>query len=414
MPAPYPAAWERSTIWRNETVSRSTACQLNLMVLALDWIFWDRPVALPGDCPVGPLSRAQWQTVGRLADLSIAWSNSARTTCPDLGRAASTFEDISSTIRELERFALRSTLLLGLGIFPDKLDWDDEPLPGRPPADRGTRVVGSMRGRPPEVARELNPDRLRFHGRPSFDPRPHLPPDVRAAYEDPRTLELPGAPPEPPVVRVRASRRRTLDLYRLLASSGRLVVVPAESVRPDDQVGAFAVYKDEARDRMIVDARPPNRRLKTLGRWTRTLAMAASLLNVSLEPGQVLALYSDDLTDYYHTFVVSREQTMKNIFRGRWSAGEMRRALGRHARGPLSGSVCAGLRTLAMGNTNSVEFGQAAHVSLAAQTGALTDADILRLHCAPPRTDYMGGIMIDDHVGLEKEPAAGYDDVARA
>jgi len=64
---------------------------------------------------------------------------------------------------------------------------------------------------------------------------------------------------------------------------------------------------------------------------------------------------------------------------------------------------------MAMGHTNSVEFGQAAHVAMAAMSGAIVDSEILRLDGKTPRGDYLAGIMIDDHAAVEKEEAAVAD-----
>ena len=48
---------------------------------------------------------------------------------------------------------------------------------------------------------------------------------------------------------------------------------------------------------------------------------------------------------------------------------------------PVAGSLHAALNTMAMGNANAVEFGQAAHVPLAARSGAT----FLQEVSAPPR-----------------------------
>ena len=212
---------------------------------------------------------------------------------------------------------------------------------------------------------------------------------------------------------MRASRDQQKALYKLLASSGRLVLLGADDIASDELNGAFAVYKDATRDRLIVDARPGNRKTRTLGKWTRTLAMASVLLGIHLEEGQVLALFSDDLIDYYHMFIITPEQQRRNGFRGAWDAGELRAAIGTAVGGPKSGTVYAGLNTMAMGNTNSVEFGQAAHIAMAVEANAIADSELIRLHGRIPRSSYCAGIMIDDHVGLEVEPAATADPVRR-
>jgi len=115
--------------------------------------------------------------------------------------------------------------------------------------------------------------------------------ETREHYLHPRTLDLAPPIPDPPRVRIRASRKDQLQLYKLLASSGRVAVLPASRINIQDLNGAFAVFKDADRDSLVVDARPSNRRARALNYWTRTLAMATVLLGILLRPGQVLAIY---------------------------------------------------------------------------------------------------------------------------
>lgn len=56
-----------------------------------------------------------------------------------------------------------------------------------------------------------------------------------------------------------------------------------------------------------------------------------------------------------------------------------------------------------MGNGNAVEIGQASHFGIACESAALYDHEIVSHQTAPPRGRYWGGIVIDDHVGIEKE-----------
>ena len=57
---------------------------------------------------------------------------------------------------------------------------------------------------------------------------------------------------------------------------------------------------------------------------------------------------------------------------------------------------------MAMGDLNCVEFGQAAHLSLALGAGAIKPSELLTLGTKPPRGDVSGGIIIDDLVVFEK------------
>ena len=107
--------------------------------------------------------------------------------------------------------------------------------------------------------------------------------------------------------------------------------------------------------------------------------------------------------------MIPHEQIERNAFKGAWGASDLRAVLGAMVDVPTSGTVYAALATMAMGNTNAVEYGQASRIALAAASGAIRDEELIRLHGAVPRTGYRAGIMIDDHVGVEVEPAVGLD-----
>ena len=65
-------------------------------------------------------------------------------------------------------------------------------------------------------------------------------------------------------------------------------------------------------------------------------------------------------------------------------------------------AVAASLATLAMGDTNSVSFGQASHVGLALASGAVSVSQLLTLRGRLPRSPLCLGIVIDDLVVLER------------
>ena len=52
-------------------------------------------------------------------------------------------------------------------------------------------MIGQARSSQGAVAQEVVADRIRFHGKPSFDPRPYLDPGGRDLYERPLLLAMP-------------------------------------------------------------------------------------------------------------------------------------------------------------------------------------------------------------------------------
>ena len=119
----------------------------------------------------------------------------------------------------------------------------------------------------PSHALPVEPDRLNFPGQPSFDPTPFLD-NANRKVRHARPLE-PDAPL--PRVGVHATRANALKLLEVLDASGRLKLVKAQELRPRLRNGVFALAKDEARDRMILDARAPNAVEQTENRWVRSL-----------------------------------------------------------------------------------------------------------------------------------------------
>ena len=68
------------------------------------------------------------------------------------------------------------------------------------------------------------------------------------------------------------------------------------------------------------------------------------------------------------------------------------------------------LSTLAQGDLDAAEFGQAAHVALLSRAGILRQEEIITMRGRFPRTraSYTSGAIIDDHCSVELEPAASF------
>ena len=84
------------------------------------------------------------------------------------------------------------------------------------------------------------------------------------------------------------------------------------SVRRDEAVGLFTVAKDQDYDRLIVNPTVLNSRMATISPQTRTLAPGSMFSLIALAPDEALRLSSDDLREYYHTFIVSRARAKRH------------------------------------------------------------------------------------------------------
>ena len=107
-------------------------------------------------------------------------------------------------------------------------------------------------------------------------------------------------------------------LYRKLDDSLRLAFVPLDEADLSKLSGLFGVAKDADRDRLVVDARPPNAYGDSLAYCTYTMASAASLCDIELGQSEVASIWSDDLTYYYYEFIVSPARERRSVFRGIW------------------------------------------------------------------------------------------------
>ena len=287
------------------------------------------------------------------------------------------------------------------------------PLIARSPAgaaffleDPAAEFVDCLRlgGDAETVAKPLESHRLVLTGRPVFDPTPHLDPEARSHYlnpaawmKDPESLEEPL--PRPKFKATRVERLRVLEM---LDKTDRLRFVPAELVDPRFTSGLFAIIKDQDRDRMIMDSRCPNALESSTGRWIRTMATAASLLNLSLDPTEELVMAGEDLKDYYYFFQAPPARLLRNVITGKLPRDVAATYTGFSHAEDGHAFYYAALNTLPMGDLNAVSYGQTAHMSLLLTHTNVVLEELLTLDSRPPRGSFATGICIDDFVCLEK------------
>ncbi|CAE7648407.1 Cdk10, partial [Symbiodinium necroappetens] len=409
MPLPYPSVYKRSARRRTSRLRASERHAVNLVVAVLSWLALDCPAAGPAWISLGqPLTGEQRGAVRRLESFVRVLVRQPMVGPSEMGRVAAKVEAVEQQLGRLETIARRlgrvSSHYLG---NPDHIDYDS------PPPARFLRVgAGLCSGRGvydhggDRAFDRLLASRLVMTGRPAFDPTPHLDPEARSHYldpaawmKDPETLD--EALPRPKFKATRAERLRVL---KMLDDTDRLRFIPADLVDPRFTSGLFAIIKDQDRDRMIMDCRCPNALESATGRWIRTMATAASLLNLSLGPTEELVMAGEDLKDYYYFFKTPPARLLRNVVTGKLPRDVAATFAGFSSAEDGHAFYYAALNTLPMGDLNAVSYGQTAHVSLLLTHTDVQLAELLTLDSRPPRGCFATGICIDDFVCMEKRP----------
>ena len=104
---------------------------------------------------------------------------------------------------------------------------------------------------------------------------------------------------------------RSLDFLRLLDSSDPLALFDLQDVDYSLACGLFTVPKASDRDRLVLGARPGNRYEESEDRWIRSLGDVSQLQFAFLHPGSNYRVFSEDLREFYHAFVVGEERASR-------------------------------------------------------------------------------------------------------
>ena len=302
--------------------------------------------------------------------------------------------DNSSPRLKLPRFVLAVSYGLHRA---QKLDWTG--VSGHP-----GEVISTRSQKVEHLAKDVDASRLRFHEEPSFDPIPFLDYQNREYFSRPldHAVTLDPADESIPKVKVRCSKQAKMDLFKALDASNRLVLLPARLVRRGFECGCFAIPKDTERDRMILDARPANRCEEAETRWIKSLGSLSQMHHIFLEPGKQLIVHTEDLREYYHAFVIPHQRQVRNAFKAVFRPHELRHLKCYKKELDAEDWVVPALGTMAMGDLNSVAFGQTAHLSVILRNSDLELSDFLTLQGRPQRGDMHAGLLIDDFVLWEQ------------
>lgn len=127
---------------------------------------------------------------------------------------------------------------------------------------------------PKTVAKPVVADRIKWEHSPSFDPVPFLvDPIVRQAFLDPLSVRLPSHQwPDQPRGRAHCSRSELLALAGKWDSKGAYKIFRLDEISWDEAAGMFAVPKDDAFDRLILNPETVNSRMISFSHYTKQLA----------------------------------------------------------------------------------------------------------------------------------------------
>ena len=370
MPLPYPELLVPGSFARP-----AGKLAMNALVLMLDWLFLGQPTICRGEFMLElgrPLNARQWRCLEGMRPSVDRW-NAVETVGPtEMGRAASKFESLEGLLSKvragLERVGFSEAA--SLGSVRLKLEQPCHALP-------------------------VDCDRIRFVGEPSFDPRPFLDNGSRRIYEHPLEFrkEIPAEAKVPRTV-VRTVPGKRLGLLQALDRCKRLKLVPVSDMRTPHRNGLFCVPKDENRDRLVLDARVANR-------WIQSLGSLEQLQYMYIPPTHDLAIYLEDLREFYHSFEIGEERCHRNAL-AMWLSSSEARALSACCRSSSRGPFVPCLNTLAMGDSHAVGFGQTAHLAVLLRFSQLKLKNFISLRGRPPRSpSLVAGLLIDDFLVLD-------------
>lgn len=401
MPLPFPEMHVRHSNRSQPDGGRKLG--VNYVVLVLSWLAVGERVPEPFTLGLGTkLNRAQWDVVKEVVKQVDVWNSTPAIDSAAMGRSAGKVESIEDLLAALENEARPAAKELRSYLGFDSSGPQNFAGHFGHPGEE----CGELSFQPDNAAKDVEPHRLQFHGEPSFDPTPFLDYDNMAKFLCPleHAVDPSQADVTIPVVRVRCGKRCCLKLLELLDSSGRLKLVSAASVRTGLENGLFCIPKDCARDRLIMDARAPNACECSDSPWIKSLGSLQQFNHVFLKPGERLLLHAEDLKEYYHSFIISEQRQLRNALKISYLPSELRHLQCFDESLLSCERVVPCLNTMAMGDTNSVTFGQVSHLSAILRTGEFDLEDFLCLTQRPSRKHWLCGLMIDDFVLCERVP----------
>ena len=237
---PLPLPYHKVQTWDSKD-ERDLQAAINAMVLVLNWLKLGKPAKAPTGYRVqDELSGEQRGIIHRLRRLCGEWVGAPDITAADMGRSAGKFETLEEAVQRLCLAASEVTAKTGSTKLPVSL------ASGLGKSKEGDKtLLGEV-----QLAKDVESHRLKFVGKPAFDPSPFLEPLTREIYQTPIDCAIDPCecPHDPPHVQVRGIRAEVLKLLRALDASGRLALFPPEEVRMQHRAGLFSLMKNLTTD----------------------------------------------------------------------------------------------------------------------------------------------------------------------
>ena len=266
-----------------------------------------------------------------------------------------------------------------------------------------TQATRSRSGLPPPLvaARMSIPsaDGFRF-----FDPTPYLCSSSAASYMDPNLLLLPREDWPPATSKLPVDRHELLLLGKRYDDIGAVFLFPPGEVDDDDEAIPFPTYKDELRDRHLLDRRRRNRKEKPLKCGSQFMPNGCMLADLDVADGEVLLFSVNDLSDMYWAFLATETRARctpvgpafpAEAFTG-WSAYSRLKEKQKQ----VSSTLRMGFGGLSQGDAAGVDYAQESHRTGLKSVGCLDPSqELLYRSVMPHFTDYVEGVMLDDHLG---------------
>ncbi|CAK9092538.1 Ultraviolet-B receptor UVR8 [Durusdinium trenchii] len=399
LPLPYPEVLRPQAV--GDALERSRKKMMNVVVIALNYTTLGRPRSCPSFLlPGRRLNAVQWGIVRRLEAFLEDWLIAKEVGPESMGRAAPKIESIEEALK----FLTVRVQSISCDLKSDYFGARNTPSRSEGLSADVGEVVGKSSSPLFSTFKELDPDRLRFVGTPSFDPVPYLDPAGARIYQYPLQCRVPAAEftGTVPHVRMHCSFEAKIRLFELLDQCKRLKIVRRDEIEPRFASGMFSVVKSINQDRLILDSRPANALEIPLEGWIKSLGSAEMLTKIYLPPGFILRSSGSDPRDFYHLFLVGEERARRNVLCGGVPPSFLKHLDCFPPELENEPTVFGCLATLAMGDTQAVTLAQTAHLSLALRCGAAHPGNLVCLSCPVPRGPDFVGIVIDDYVSISK------------
>eukprot|EP00971_Amphidinium_carterae_P347781 6489968-Amphidinium_carterae.1 len=173
---------------------------------------------------------------------------------------------------------------------------------------------------------------------------------------------------------------------------------------PRYRCGLFSVYKDELRDRQIVNPIPENSRCFQVAEDTKGLSHGCMLGQIVLAHDEDLVVCASDLSDCYHTFVIPESHSRHNHIQGIFRPEQVAHLSAFRPEHEHCQFLVGCFRALPMGKAYAVEMTQHAHRRVLEKCGLMRPSERLRYRSPIPRGPVYELLVIDDLGILSKEP----------